>query len=233
MYPKVTDTQVTCLKIRCPAFRMLALTLAPISSRRISALQTRILPLMLTCIIEIPVLKMMSGGSDRLCALLGRHNQQLLVGFIPLIAAVSGTLSSQASSLTSRAISYGHVSTSSAFQGWLLSECKVAAVVGAVGGVVIGALAFTCTASAEMSKNVAFALTVGILQFISSTCAGWTGTVAPVVTCSLFQKNARHMGGFLERSVQDVVATFLTTSLAYLLLLLLVAPVTESGECVA
>ena len=176
---------------------------------------------------------MMSGGSDRLCVLLGRDHQKLLIAFIPLIAGISGTLSSQASSLTTRAISHGHVTTSKTFRDWMVSEIKVAALVGFGLGVSIGILGLLCTSSDNTGKNVAFALTIGSCQFISSCCAGFTGTIAPLFTYSLFRRSARHVGGFLERSAQDVVATFLTIIFSYVLLVSVVSPVNEGGNCVA
>ena len=45
---------------------------------------------MVTLIIEIPVLLMISGGSAKLCALIGRNKYQLLIAFLPLSSAISG-----------------------------------------------------------------------------------------------------------------------------------------------
>jgi hypothetical protein len=46
--------------------------------------------LTVTLIFEIPVLLMISGGSDALCQLVGRSKYQLLIGFLPLTSAISG-----------------------------------------------------------------------------------------------------------------------------------------------
>lgn len=54
------------------------------------AFPERFFALMVTLIIEIPVLLMISGGSDNLCSLIGRKRYQLLMAFLPLSSAISG-----------------------------------------------------------------------------------------------------------------------------------------------
>jgi hypothetical protein len=60
------------------------------SEKRNPAFPERMLALMVTLIFEIPVLVMISGGSDALCQLVGRSKYQLLIGFLPLTSAISG-----------------------------------------------------------------------------------------------------------------------------------------------
>jgi hypothetical protein len=189
---------------------------------RPAAFPKRLLPLILTLVIEIPVMSMIYGGSDRLCALLGRQHQQLLMGFIPLIAAVSGNVSSQASSLTTRAISNGHV-TAKSYHKWLINECKVAAMLGVAVGAVAGTLAFFASAT----RNVPFAVTVAVAQTTSSTSAGCIGCIAPLVICFLLKRNANTVGGLVETAVQDVIASFITAVVSYYMLLAVVSPVED------
>lgn len=179
------------------------------------------LPLIMTCIIEIPVMSMISGGSDRLCNLLGRRHQQLLIGFIPLIAAVSGNIGSQTRSHTTKAINHGHISAS-VYLKWLLGECKVSASLGAGMGIVVGAIAFSA-ASGSLIENIVFAMTVAIAQFISAASSGFTGTVVPIVMHYLLKRNANSVSGFVETAIQDVVSTFVTATFCYYILVVLLS----------
>ena len=54
------------------------------------AFPERFFALMATLIVEIPVLLMISGGSDNLCSLIGRKRYQLLMAILPLSSAISG-----------------------------------------------------------------------------------------------------------------------------------------------
>jgi hypothetical protein len=60
------------------------------------AFPERLFALAVTLLFEIPVLLMVSGGSDRLCYLIGRTKYQLLMGFLPLSSAISGNVGLQA-----------------------------------------------------------------------------------------------------------------------------------------
>ena len=193
------------------------------------AVRTRLLPLILTCVIEFSALRMIAGGSDRLCRLLGRQHQQLLIGFIPLIAALSGEISTQASTLTVRAVTYGHLSSRNV-KDWMLAESKVAVLILLGMGATLATVAFLFTSG----SSVAFALAVGIVQFISAASAGCSGSMAPLLLSYLFKKNAPQLGGFIERAVPDVIASFLTTGFSYLFLSVIVSPVTDpSNACSA
>lgn len=197
-----------------------------------SAFPKRLLPLIVTCLIEIPVMRMISGGSDRLCILLGQQNQQLLIGFIPLIAAVSGSIGSQARSLTTKAINYGHISAS-AYTTWVLEECKVSACLGAFMGAIVGGLAFSF-ASGSIFKSIVFALVVAIAQTISAASAGCTGTIVPLLMHFVLKRHANIGSGLVEAALQDVFSTFITVSFCYYLLRLLVSPSSDPGDsCMA
>ena len=57
-----------------------------------TAFPERFITLIVTLIIEIPVLLMISGGSDRLCKEVGRTKYQLIMAFLPLSSAISGNV---------------------------------------------------------------------------------------------------------------------------------------------
>ena len=177
------------------------------------------LPLIVTCIIELSALRMIAGGSDRLCYLLGRQNQQLLIGFVPLIAALSGEISTQASTLTLRAVSYGQLSPQNV-KIYMLEESKVAVLLGLGLGITLATLAFL----SARSNSLSFALAVGMVQCTSAVLAGCIGSLAPLLLCFLFKHHSRHLGGCIERAIPDVITAFLTTGFLYLFLFILVSP---------
>jgi hypothetical protein len=93
------------------------------------AFPERLFALTVTLVFEIPVLLMVSGGSDRLCYLIGRTKYQLLLGFLPLSSAISGNVGLQASTLTTRAISHGQVRVEN-YKNWLFKEIGAATYLG-------------------------------------------------------------------------------------------------------
>lgn len=192
------------------------------------ALESRLLPLVLTCIIEVPALRMIIQDS-RLCSVVGKQHYQLLLGFIPLIAAISGNGSAQASLLTTKAICHGHV-TSQSYWNWTQKECKVAGVVGLGMGVAVGFLAFSLT-SGSAKENLAFAMAVGIAQWISLTLAGCTGSNFPVLMCLLFKENS--LATSVQRAFVDVISTLLTCVISYSVLQVFVSQVDPVDACIA
>jgi hypothetical protein len=93
------------------------------------AFPERLFALTVTLLFEIPVLLMVSGGSDRLCNLIGRTKYQLLLGFLPLSSAISGNVGLQSSTLTTRAISHGQVEVEN-YKNWLIKEIGAATCLG-------------------------------------------------------------------------------------------------------
>jgi hypothetical protein len=93
------------------------------------AFPERLFALGVTLLFEIPVLLMVSGGSDRLCYLIGRTKYQLLLGFLPLSSAISGNVGLQSSTLTTRAISHGQVRVEN-YTSWLVKEIGAAFYLG-------------------------------------------------------------------------------------------------------
>jgi Mg/Co/Ni transporter MgtE len=182
--------------------------------------------LTVTLIFEIPVLLMISGGSDALCQLVGRTKYQLLMGFIPLTSAISGNVGLQASTLTTRAISHDHV-TPSKYMPWFGREVGAACVLGLGMGTLLATIAFFAS-----MYDAAFALTIFVAQFISIVTAGCTGTFAPLLFSFIFRRDSGKWGGPLETAIQDIVGSFAMVIISYRILLLLGAgPVDPNDVC--
>lgn len=175
------------------------------------ALPERLFALTITMLLEIPVLLMVSGGSDALCELIGRRRYQLLVGFLPLTSAISGNVGLQASTLTTRAISHSHV-TIQDYGVWLWSEIKAAFYLGVGMGCLLGGVAFIA------AQDWAFGVTIFMAQVLSILTAGLTGTMAPLIFSFLFHRDSGKWGGPLETAVQDIVGSFAMVVVSYHLL---------------
>jgi magnesium transporter len=158
---------------------------------------------------------MISGGSDQLCALVGRTKYQLLMAFLPLTSAISGNVGLQASTLTTRAISHNHV-TSQSFMPWFLTEIGAAFCLAMGMGTLLGTLALYASA-----WDLAFGLTVFVAQVVSIVTAGCTGTFAPLLFSFVFRRDSGKWGGPLETAVQDIVGSFAMVVISYKILQLL------------
>lgn len=169
----------------------------------------------MTLILEVPVLLMITGGSDALCQLIGRTRYQLLIGFLPLTSAISGNVGLQASTLTTRAISHSHV-TSTEFMPWFWDEVGAAGCLGVGMGVVLGSVAYVLS-----GMDVAFGTTVFVAQFISIVTAGITGTFAPLLFSFVFRQDSGKWGGPLETAIQDIVGSFAMVIISYHILVML------------
>lgn len=93
------------------------------------AFPERSFALIVTMIFELPTLFLISGGSDRLCVLIGRKKYTTLIALLPLISAISGNVGLQASTLTTRAISHRQVTTMNYYR-WLTKEIMAAVYLG-------------------------------------------------------------------------------------------------------
>jgi magnesium transporter len=167
---------------------------------------------MVTLVIEIPVLLMVSGGSDRLCMLIGRSKYQLLMGFLPLSSAISGNVGLQASTLTTRAISHGHV-TPRNYRNWLGKEVGAAVCLGLGMGTISACIAYWAS-----NFDLVFAFAILIAQFCSIVTAGVTGTFAPLLFTFIFNRDPGMWGGPLETAIQDIVGSFALVVLSYKIL---------------
>ena len=93
------------------------------------AFPERSFALIVTLLFELPTLFLISGGSDRLCNLIGRWKYTTLVSLLPIISAISGNVGLQASTLTTRAISHGHVRVDN-YMEWMRREVTAALYLG-------------------------------------------------------------------------------------------------------
>ena len=173
---------------------------------RPSALETHLLPIFLAIMIEIPVLTLIKQDIG-----LWARNQhsQLLLGFVPLIATLSGNAWSRASSVTTSAISHGYITTHKSYWQWIQKECKVASIVGIGTGASVGVLAF-CVTCGTLRENIAFASAVALSQGIGSALAGVAGTNFPVAACLLLKNRWRAVDCNLERALIDACSALMT-----------------------
>jgi Mg/Co/Ni transporter MgtE len=178
--------------------------------------------------LEIPVLLMITGGSDALCGLIGRSRYHLLLGFLPLTSAISGNVGLQASTLTTRAISHSHV-TADSYQPWFIRELGVSACLGFGMGAVTGTIAYFAS-----GNDLAFGVTIMIAQFVSIVTAGATGTFAPLVFSFIFKRDSGKWSGPLETAIQDIVGSFAMVVLSYHILVVLTSgDIDPSDRCFA
>ena len=175
------------------------------------AFPERLLALLVTLMFEIPVLMMITGGSEQLCGLIGRRRYSLMMGFIPLTSAISGNVGLQASTLTTRAISHSHVTSRyGSYINWFLIEIGVAGYLGLAMGTILGCIAFIIT-----EYDYIFSITIFIANVLSLITAGITGTFAPILFSFVFKRDSGKWGGPLETAIQDIVGSFAMVYISY------------------
>lgn len=172
---------------------------APLIQR---AFPSRFVSLAVTLALEVPILLAISGGSDRLCSLLGRSSYHLLMGLLPMCCAISGNAGLQSSVFTSRAVSTGVV-TMKNFNSWLRREIFTTALVGLGAGALIGALTYWFS-----NWNFWLGVTIWIAQWISILAAGITGSVAPIFCTFFLEQDADKWNNLMITAIQDIVASF-------------------------
>mmetsp|Transcript_2492 Transcript_2492/g.4949 ORF Transcript_2492/g.4949 Transcript_2492/m.4949 type:complete len:310 (-) Transcript_2492:305-1234(-) len=177
------------------------------------AFPERSFALIVTLILELPTLFLISGGSDRLCTLIGRKKYTSLIAMLPIASAISGNVGLQASTLTTRAISHGQVRVDN-YAMWLRREIVAAFYLGIAIGVVVSSIAY-CIGGFSFP----FALSILVAQFIGILTAGFTGTLAPLLFTFIFKRDSGKWGGPLETAVQDVVGSFSMIVITYYIML--------------
>jgi len=183
-----------------------------LSSAFAKAFPERFAALIVTLIVEIPVLLIISGGSNQLCGMIGRSRYQLLMAFLPLSSAISGNCGLQASTLATRAVSHNQVRRDN-YAAWLLSEMQVATYLGFGISTIISLLAYHSS-----FYDWPFAVTIFVANFVSVVTAGFTGTLAPLIFTFIFKRDSGKWGGPLETAIQDIVGSFCMVVLSYRLL---------------
>ena len=147
------------------------------------AFPERSFALIVTLVFELPTLFLISGGSDRLCNLIGRKKYTTLISLLPLISAIAGNVGLQASTLTTRAISHSQVRIDN-YMTWLGKEIIAALYLGVAIGTVLASM------SLYMTRSFPFALSIFVAQFIGIVTAGCTGTLAPLLFTFIFQRDS-------------------------------------------
>jgi hypothetical protein len=173
------------------------------------AFPERSFALFVTLVLELPTLFMISGGSDRLCGLIGRRKYTTLISLLPIISAVSGNVGLQASTLTTRAISHRQLCVDN-YSLWLQKEVTAAAYLGCAMGLLSSSIAF-CMGG----FHVPFAFSIFMAQLIGIFTAGVTGTLAPLIFTFIFDRDSGKWGGPLETAVQDIVGSFAMIVVTY------------------
>lgn len=192
------------------------------------AFPERQLALLVTLVLELPVLFVITGGGDKLCHVIGRKKYNLLIGLIPLTSAISGNVGLQASTLTTRAISHAHVTRLTYFS-WFMQEIGAALYLGCGMGLTLGSIAFVAS-----GYDIPFATTIFVAQLISIITAGITGTLAPIIFTFIFRRDAGKWSGPLETAIQDIVGSFAMMVISYHFLLLFGRPsIDPSDTCSA
>ena len=185
--------------------------------RNCSAIQRafpeRSFALIVTLIFELPTLFLISGGSDRLCTLIGRKKYTTLIALLPLISAISGNVGLQASTLTTRAISHAQVRIDN-YLVWMGKEIMAALYLGVAIGLVVASISYYGTYSFP------FAFSIFVAQFIGILTAGVTGTLAPLLFTFILQCDSGKWGGPLETAVQDIVGSFAMIVVTYKIMML-------------
>ena len=189
------------------------------------AFSERFLPLIITLIIEIPVLLMITGGSDNLVQLIGQKQYELLIAILPISTALSGNcgklhlyylnvrilfmystsltnlvlIGLQASTLSTRAISHLHV-TKENYLFWLLQEIQVSAILGLGIGGIIGILSYHLS-----GHDAIFSLVMFLANAIGLTTSGFIGALGPLVFSFIFHRESGKWSSLIATSCQDII----------------------------
>ncbi|KAF0719090.1 Aste57867_1287 [Aphanomyces stellatus] len=134
----------------------------------------------------------------------------LLMSFIPVISAISGNVGLQSSSIITRALAIGLVTTKDASRA-IGRELASALVLGASLGFLTGIVA------GVWQNWIVFGVVVGVAQFLSILTAALTGSAAPLIGKSLHMDPATFAGP-METAIQDVVGNSFFLMLASVLL---------------
>mmetsp|Transcript_37080 Transcript_37080/g.94921 ORF Transcript_37080/g.94921 Transcript_37080/m.94921 type:complete len:296 (-) Transcript_37080:35-922(-) len=182
------------------------------------AMPERLIALLMTLVVEIPVALIISSGSKDLRKAIGSDRYALLMAFLPLTSAISGNVGLQSSTLTTRAISHGDC-TRKNYLSWLQVEVFAAALLSICMGFAVGALAgFWSSLVLETGTDFGFAMTVACAQMLSINIAGLTGTCSPLIFSFVFHQDAGKWAGPMETAIQDIAGSFAMVYMAQALL---------------
>lgn len=122
-----------------------------------------------------------------------------IVFFIPMVAALSGNISSQAAIITARGLSTGKLSENFVdYLSSVIKELKVAVIVGLLISLIIGAISFLWV------SNHTLGMIVGVSMFFSITVAAITGSIIPYLTFKL-NKDPTLATGPITLTINDII----------------------------
>ena len=135
MRPNSILTAHLSKEVSCSLFFSRTLTFESLPSPHFyftsKAFPERSFALIVTLVLELPTMFLISGGSDRLCNLIGRWKYTTLISLLPICSAISGNVGLQASTLTTRAISHNQVRVEN-YSSWLCKEVFAAVYLGKI-----------------------------------------------------------------------------------------------------
>lgn len=122
-----------------------------------------------------------------------------IIFFIPMVAALSGNISSQAAIITARGLSTGKLSENfSDYVSSVIKEFKVALIVGFVISLIVGSISFVWI------SNHMLGVIVGVSMFFSVTVAAITGSLIPYITYKL-NKDPTLATGPITLTINDII----------------------------
>jgi magnesium transporter len=133
-------------------------------------------------------------------------NVILLASFMPIISAISGNTGLQSATIIVRGLSTGQVRLTH-WQSAVLRQVKTTLILGAAAGVVLGVI------GGIWYGKLAFGLIIFVGMFMAVNIAGVVGTIVPLISKSLGFDPALTSGPF-ETAFQDVVGISIFLSLA-------------------
>ena len=164
------------------------------------------------------------GGSDALCGIVGRSRYQLILGFLPLICAISGNAALQSREVTLHAITRRNTALALS-QDWIIKEIVTSACHGILMGIALGFVAY-CVSGFDTT----FAITILIVQLSSIVSAGLTGTLLILLCRSAFKQGTGEWSLLIVTACQDVVGSFASIALSYYIIMQLSAKDIEPGD---
>jgi magnesium transporter len=134
----------------------------------------------------------------------------LLASFMPVIQAISGNTGLQSVTMVVRGLATGHVRLARWWEP-LVRQVQTTSIIGAVCAAVVGTVGYV------WHGTLAFAAVVAISMFISVNLSGLAGTGIPMISKRLGFDPALTAGPF-ETAFQDVIGVSIFLSLATILL---------------
>lgn len=185
------------------------------------AFYERQLALLVTLVFQIPVVILITGGSDALCSAVGRVRYQLIVGFLPAICAISGNAVLQSREVAMHAVAGGDATSPIKNRDCFIKEITTTMCHGIVMGIALGIVAYFVS-----GFDIIFGVTIGFVQLCSILTSGVTGTIVPSLC-------AGRRSALLVTAIQDIFGSFATIVLSnYIIVILSSKDVDATDRCI-